>query len=731
MERISEVFFDIGDTLGTVEVSSTGDHIERLVLFPSIADTLQSLSDFGVRLGIISNRGNVPEPEVRRALEESGIYDYFDPGLIIYGAKDSVEIFLEASNKAGHSDFRDQCLFVGENSRERNFAAAAGLRIAKHPTQALNIVRLSNTRRFQPAGFVAGGEAAATAFADSGEGAYTDFDDVLDAIKLHGEELIGFDEVVSVKPGYRFNNGRITDQPAVVVTVLRKRDLAEISAKQLIPRKLGKAIVDVAPATPLEQLEYLERQQIAAEAGLQRPSGIVDPELPGEIGFDEISAALTERLPYKPPDKPLDRFDERMTVVCHSSPDAGWRNLKQFLSETDKNLTATMYEFNAGYIFQALLDSLDSPRTLNLILDGGSSAAVPSPSRGDVSKDQVREGLDEALGERLTFTWAAVSDDGKTNKSFFPTAYHIKVAVRDGKSLWLSSGNWKRSGQPEIDPFDPPENFNPSAFQRSQSNNREWHVIIHHRGLANLLQTFINHDISQAVPLQRRSPRPERLAPLPDLFIPEPPLEIAAAFTETEFFKEQAFTKRVRVQPLLTPDNYLDHVLSLIEGAQKKVYFQNQSLSPRASNARYMKLFKALRDKSRKTGIDTRIIVSEFADLGKLQAEGFRMSRVKVQKDCHNKGIIIDDKIVVVGSHNWTGQGATENRDASLIFFDDEIAAYYNKIFIYDWNNLATRENSLMLRMPLVAQPEEPTPPGMLRVSWHDFFTEWRDGSLE
>jgi hypothetical protein len=727
MERISDVFFDIGDTLGTVEVSLAGDHIERLVLFPSVADILQRLSDLGARLGIISNRGNVPESDVKRALENTGIYDFFDPVLIIYGAKDSVEIFLEASNKAGHSDSRNQCLFVGENQSERNFAAAAGLRVSTHPNQALNIVRLSNTRRFQPAGFVAGSEAAA----NPGEGVDTDFDDVLDAIRLHGEELLGFDGVVSVKPGYRFNNGRITDKPAVVVTVLRKQDLAKISAKQLIPRKLGKALVDVVPATPLEQLEYLERQRIASEAGLQRPSGIVDPELPGGIGFDEFSAALTTLLPYKAPDEPLDLFDEEMTVVCHSSPDAGWRNLKQFLSRTEENLTATMYEFNAGYIFQALLDSLASPRKLNLILDGGSSAEVPSPSRGDVSKDHVREGLNEALRERLTFAWAAVADDGKTTKSFFPSAYHIKVAVRDSKSMWLSSGNWKRSGQPEIDPFDPPAGFNPSLFQRSQGNNREWHVIIDHTGLANLFQTFINHDISQALPLQKPAPIPGGLEPLPDLFIPEPPLEIAAAFTETEFFREQPFTKKVRVQPLLTPDNYLEHVQTLIEGAQHKVYFQNQSLSPRASNARYTSLFKALRDKSRDAGIDTRIIVSEFADLGRLQAEGFRMSRVKVQQDCHNKGIIIDDKIVVVGSHNWTGQGATENRDASLIFFDDEIAAYYKKIFIYDWNNLATRENSLMLRMPLVAQLGEPTPPGMLRVSWHDFFTEWRDRTLE
>ena len=57
----------------------------------------------GVRLGIISNIGQESEEDVRRVLEEASLYDFFEPSLLVYGAKDSPEIFRHAAEQAGHS----------------------------------------------------------------------------------------------------------------------------------------------------------------------------------------------------------------------------------------------------------------------------------------------------------------------------------------------------------------------------------------------------------------------------------------------------------------------------------------------------------------------------------------------------------------------------------------------------------------------------------------------------
>jgi phospholipase D-like protein len=566
------------------------------------------------------------------------------------------------------------------------------------------------------------------------------FTDVLAAIQIHGDELINIPNVVLVQPGYRFRDARFTPEPVLSITVLRKVDPAAVPARELIPARLGKVLVDVIPATPQQQWAFLKRREYIANTDLQIPAGEINRLIPGETATvaeaeTNNAPAAAEMLNYVPPTRPLSEVHEEMTVICHASPDAGWRNLAQFIAGTEQRLTSTMYEFNARHILDALTTSLSAPRELQLILDGGSATQVPGPSNITVSKLAARQTLANSLQDRFHCVWAPVRDDHMTSDSFFPTAYHTKVTVRDGNSFWLSSGNWKESGQPSLDPINGPfpPGFSKNGFQ--SDHNREWHVIVHNRNLAETFETFINHDITQAEPLQLPAPVPPPTETMPDLFIPAQGLSAVAAFeSEPEFFLEESFTKQIRVQPLMTPDNFPEHILPLIQGAQRSLYFQNQSLKPSAGNSRYMPLFRAVRDKTieAKTNpnLDLKLLVSEYTDLQVLTAANFEMSMVKRQFQCHNKGIIIDDEIVIVGSHNWTGQGATQNRDASLIFFDAEIAAYFKKLFLYDWNRSGAND-SLMLSMPLVAMPGEAPPPGMIRVPWSTVFTEWREAAEE
>jgi bacterial leucyl aminopeptidase len=98
------VFFDIGDTLGSAPLSPRQPHrLERLDIYPQVSDVLQELRDNDVRLGIVSNIGQETEEDVRRVLEEGQIYDFFEPSLLVYGAKNSPEIFRRAAEQAGHS----------------------------------------------------------------------------------------------------------------------------------------------------------------------------------------------------------------------------------------------------------------------------------------------------------------------------------------------------------------------------------------------------------------------------------------------------------------------------------------------------------------------------------------------------------------------------------------------------------------------------------------------------
>jgi hypothetical protein len=149
------VFCDIGNVLGVPRFSPPPAELRK---FPFVEEALGRLRDEGVRLGVISDTGDETAETINEILEKSGILQFFEPELLIYSSvvdmtKDSPEIFQFAAGQAGHSDNPEQCLFVGEDPRERSFAAQAGLRVARdlslferflNPLRAISTLDISN-----------------------------------------------------------------------------------------------------------------------------------------------------------------------------------------------------------------------------------------------------------------------------------------------------------------------------------------------------------------------------------------------------------------------------------------------------------------------------------------------------------------------------------------------------------------------------------------------------------
>lgn len=76
-----------------------------------------------------------------------------------------------------------------------------------------------------------------------------------------------------------------------------------------------------------------------------------------------------------------------------------------------------------------------------------------------------------------------------------------------------------------------------------------------------------------------------------------------------------------------------------------------------------------------------RILVrAEYARgiLEELETYGFSINRssVHVRNRCHNEMIVVDDDAVIIGSHNWSNDGALRNRDASPPVRDQALAGY-------------------------------------------------------
>ena len=199
-----------------------------------------------------------------------------------------------------------------------------------------------------------------------------------------------------------------------------------------------------------------------------------------------------------------------------------------------------MYQFTAPHIFKAIENAVTpAQRKFELILH-----PVPEkPAKTGVKANDLDEAGAGDRSARRRNEGAVRADLGHAasrrpiRTACFASAYHIKVAVRDGAAFWLSSGNWQSSNQPDVHPFvDNPKPL-PAGFQRKY--NRDYHAIIKNEKLASIYEFYIKRDFelsaAQAGRRQLCRARPSR--PEPDLFVAE----------------EAARTRRVRRTAAIVP----------------------------------------------------------------------------------------------------------------------------------------------------------------------------------
>jgi bacterial leucyl aminopeptidase len=151
MNKVPVVFFDIGDTLGSPKISPPPYHLESLNIYPYIPGILQQLKSDDLRLGMISNTGNETEASMKKVLETSGIYNFFEPDLLVYSSvvgvsKPDRQIFRLAATKAGNGNTPANCLFVGEDSKERKAAQDEGWQVVPHPCLVVDVLNGSRLR---------------------------------------------------------------------------------------------------------------------------------------------------------------------------------------------------------------------------------------------------------------------------------------------------------------------------------------------------------------------------------------------------------------------------------------------------------------------------------------------------------------------------------------------------------------------------------------------------------
>lgn len=499
--------------------------------------------------------------------------------------------------------------------------------------------------------------------------------------------------VYSIWAGYEISAGRLTDNETLVVSAHPERLQA---VREAMPRAYGQFPVEVRPASVIE--------------------------LTGEAALAEAPDAS---ISYNDEDRTgsgfsFDWIEDEMTVRLHVGPERSWKVLSEFLGAARKELVSSMYEFHAAHIAEAVEEELAKGRAMTLVLARQSrDPASGQIAAGDFDRSETFGRWEEKFSDRFEHIYVPLGTRGLVANS-----YHIKVTVRDETHVWLSSGNWKRASQPLIADADLD---NPKVTSRA--GNREWHAVIEHEELAARFRNHILADLEQS----RKLGGTESVADIEQMIdVPAAMLEaVELEGPPSHVIEPREFTRRVRVKPLLTPDKqggvYSRAVLQLINSAKKQLLFQNQYIMMSGADGGFFKqLVDALAAKAQELD-DFRVILrsggdSQAYDLSQLKRRGVDVNnQVRILTNTHTKGIIVDGKRVLVGSHNWSSSGVTLNRDASLIFDDEEAAQYYAEAFELDWERASEpRFDEAVTEGVRPAEGDAP-PGGYVRMSLSEY----------
>ncbi len=494
--------------------------------------------------------------------------------------------------------------------------------------------------------------------------------------------------VLFVRPGFCTKKNWLTKEEAIVAVTSRKT-----KKKPKLPAKIEGTSVDVRPATELEQFSHEDPERFSRLADHRaefRGTSLLpefDPTAKTVMAIapiaPKVAASHQTKIPvqYSAPAAPLTPVTGTIPLICHASPDAGWTELQKFISGTKRQLKVSMYDFTSAHVLNLFETSL-SGKPVQMTLDD-----PPRNPTADQVDPQTVQALEGKFAAKFSSAWALVRSSPEADSWIFPTAYHIKVMVRDSDTVWLSSGNLNNSNQPEINPTTNPQ---PGDQKTAAQSDRDWHIIIQSADLAKTFEAYLENDFQvatlHAANLQPKSPQPKALSPR----------SVTGNFN---FVAPANINEHVTITPLLTPDAgiYQPAILNLINSVNTSLYIQLQYIHPSSdpAKAKFTELIDAVAAKINK-GLDVRIILSEFqtmkGGLDALQAAGIKLDNVKIQNNLHNKGFVFDHKVAVVSSMNWSGEGVLSNRDAGVIIDNATAAAYYEKLFLEDWTNHAEQK---------------------------------------
>mgnify|MGYP001594067055 FL=1 len=372
-------------------------------------------------------------------------------------------------------------------------------------------------------------------------------------------------------------------------------------------------------------------------------------------------------------------FSGQMDVTPLIAPQDGLVDLVQWIELAQTSLHIHVYQLQQMNLFNAILDAQNSGVDVTIVLDAGDEYFW---SNYDMN---MQYGLAAELSNAgANVLWFSASNND-------PYLFiHSKVAVRDGQSVWMGSGNWKPSSMPLPDAW----------------GNRDWGVIVDHAGFANEVLTQMQHDEDASLQHIRQATASDMpigwQLPSDDAYLGTLTAKISGNFSG---------------QLITCPDNCISGLVSMIDSSQSEILLSLQYLDLDWSYGwGENPVTSALRSAAER-GVSLRLIlngayldedIQNAVDTFNEQwngSDGLDVSAIIMSNDAsisklHNKGAIIDQQSVLISSINWGSSALTRNREMGVLIHSQEVAEPYLEAWHQDWNRVDNDTDSDLDGLP-------------------------------
>ncbi len=351
-----------------------------------------------------------------------------------------------------------------------------------------------------------------------------------------------------------------------------------------------------------------------------------------------------------------------VSITTFVSPDSSSEIFSYAVNQASDEVLLNVYEFSSPLMADTLITAHARGVDVKVIIEGGPVGGI-SPE----GKEAIRMLNDSGIPVSIM-----VSRKGE------PAPYrydHAKYMVIDRQAILLTSENFKYSG------------FPPAGM----TGNRGWGVYLEDPGLAEYFSIVYLTDYSgkSMTAYNGSAGTPESM----------PSRKYTAEF-------QPGYFTGATVRPVISPDTS-SQITEMINSAERSIEIEQAYITNETTYSLNPYLSAAINASRR--GVHVRVLLDSYwyniedemdndemvalinrigsCEHIPLEARCADLSTNEIDK-IHNKGVIVDDRYVLVSSINWNSNSPNFNREAGVIIDHPGVARYFLDVFEDDWNSM-------------------------------------------